>query len=68
MNRYSLFKEDDPDTEDDESLEAPDRLEPGIRVALDNTFFDENFLDKEGQSELLSTANFNNFLRVFTCL
>ncbi|MEX0291655.1 MAG: DUF4270 family protein [Flavobacteriaceae bacterium] len=58
-----IFKEDDPDTEDDESLEAPDRLEPGIRIALDNTFFDNNLLAKEGESELLSTANFNDFLR-----
>lgn len=59
-----VFKEDDPDTEDeDESLESPDRFEPGIWVTLDPDFFQANILDKEGDSELLSTANFNNFLR-----
>ena len=58
-----IFPEDDPDTEEDESAEVPERLQPGIRVALDNTFWQENFLDLEGESELLSRANFNEFLR-----
>ncbi|MCW5514945.1 DUF4270 domain-containing protein [Muriicola sp. Z0-33] len=59
-----VFKEDDPDTEEeDESLESPDRFEPGIWVNLDPDFFQTNILDKEGESELLSTANFNAFLR-----
>ncbi|MBT8183967.1 MAG: DUF4270 family protein, partial [Eudoraea sp.] len=58
-----VFKEDDPDTEEDESLESPDRFEPGIWVNLDTDFFQTNILDKEGQSELLSTANFNDFIR-----
>ncbi len=58
-----IFKEDDPDTEDDESLEAPERLEPGIRVALDPDFFQTNILDKEGQAELLSAVNFKEFFR-----
>ena len=58
-----IFAEDDPDTEEDESEEVPQRLQPGIRVALDNTFWQENFLDLEGEPELLSRANFNEFMR-----
>lgn len=59
-----FFQEDDPDTEDvDESEFVETRLNPGIRVPLDNAFFQENILDKEGSSELLSQANFNDFIR-----
>lgn len=63
-----FFKEDDPDTDDvDESKEVSVRLAPGIRVQLDpaiaNPFFQENILDKEGQSELLSVSNFKEFFR-----
>lgn len=59
-----FFNEDDPDTPDvDESLTVDDRLDPGIRVPLDPTFFQENILDKEGGSELLSQANFVEFFR-----
>ncbi|NKI26443.1 DUF4270 domain-containing protein [Arenibacter sp. 6A1] len=59
-----IFKEDDPETEEeDESKEAPVRLAPGIRVALDKTFFQKNILDKEGASELLSQSNFAEFFR-----
>lgn len=61
---YLFFEEDDPDTEEtDESLLVKTRLNPGIRVALDPQFFQENILDKEGQSELLSQSNFNDFIR-----
>lgn len=58
-----LFAEDDPDTEEDESEDIPERLQPGIRVPLDNAFWQQNFLDMEGKSELLSRANFNEFMR-----
>ncbi|MEC7770562.1 MAG: DUF4270 family protein [Bacteroidota bacterium] len=61
-----LFREneDDPDTENiDESLEVTNRLNPGIRIALNPDFFQENILDKEGQPELLSQSNFKNFFR-----
>ncbi len=58
-----IFAEDDPDTEDDESLQAPQVIEPGIRVALDTTFFQQNILDKEGSSELISNSNFRDFFR-----
>ncbi|WP_343488170.1 DUF4270 domain-containing protein [Allomuricauda sp. d1] len=58
-----FFEEDDPDTEEDESTTVEERLSPGIRVPLDAQFFQENLLDKEGSSELLSQANFSDFLR-----
>ncbi|MEM9078599.1 MAG: DUF4270 family protein [Bacteroidota bacterium] len=58
------FEEDDPDTADiDESRIVENRLPPGLQIPLDNDFFQTNILDKEGQSELLSVANFNDFLR-----
>lgn len=61
-----VFKdgEDDPETEDvDESKQVTSRFNPGIRVSLDPVFFQENILDKEGESELLSQANFRDFIR-----
>ncbi|SNY94707.1 DUF4270 domain-containing protein [Flagellimonas pacifica] len=58
-----VFNEDDPETTDvDESKQVKNRIAPGIRVPLDIDFFQE-ILDKEGQSELLSQANFNDFFR-----
>ncbi|UII74474.1 DUF4270 family protein [Flagellimonas sp. HMM57] len=57
-----VFGEDDPETEEDESTQITDRIEPGISVDLNTAFFQE-ILDKEGQSELLSQANFNDFFR-----
>ncbi|QCX02156.1 DUF4270 domain-containing protein [Aggregatimonas sangjinii] len=58
-----VFEEEDPDTEELESLQVATRIAPGIRVALDTDFFQENFIDKEGSSELLSQGNFTEFLR-----
>ncbi|MGI9546922.1 MAG: DUF4270 family protein [Flavobacteriaceae bacterium] len=59
-----IFKEDDPDTEDvDESLEIDQRIQPGIRVPLDTDFFQQNIIDNEGNSQLLSQANFIDFFR-----
>jgi len=57
------FQENDPDTEEDESLLVEDRLPPGIQVALDPQFFQENILDKEGSFELLSQSNLTEFIR-----
>jgi len=54
---------DDASTEDVNEAEQFNFLAPGIRVALDNGFFQRNILDMEGGSELQSQANFNNFLR-----
>ncbi|NHF58777.1 DUF4270 domain-containing protein [Flavobacteriaceae bacterium TP-CH-4] len=59
---YVFRKTDDPNTDLDESLEV-DRLQPGIRVELDSLFFQQNILDKEGSTELLSQTNFSEFLR-----
>ena len=58
-----IFDEDDPETEEDESLLVVERIQPGIRVALDPEFFQTNFLDKEGDPELLSDANFKDYFR-----
>jgi len=58
-----IFDEDDPETEEDESLLVVERIQPGIRVALDPEFFQTNFLDKEGDPELLSDANFKDYIR-----
>ncbi len=58
-----IFAEDDPETEEDESLDSPQVIEPGIRVPLDLSFFQTNIMDKEGMSELISNSNFKNFLR-----
>ncbi|MEJ2162711.1 MAG: DUF4270 family protein [Robiginitalea sp.] len=58
-----IFQEDDPDTEEDESLIVDERLQPGIRVNLDPEYFQENFIDMEGSPELLSNANFREYFR-----
>lgn len=60
--QFLFEQQDNEDTEEDESASFI-RLDPGIRVPLDNTFFQQNIIDKEGGSELLSQANFNDFLR-----
>ncbi|SHJ48607.1 protein of unknown function [Maribacter aquivivus] len=58
-----IQNEDDESTEDvDESLTFT-KVQPGIRVALDNEFFQTNILDKEGDSELISQSNFTEFIR-----
>ncbi len=59
-----VFNEDDPETEEiDESLQVGERIPPGIRVPLNIDFFQQNVIDKEGDSELLSRSNFNTFIR-----
>ena len=58
------YNEDDPDTEDvDEEGTVDQTIGAGIWVPLDNQFFQENILDKEGSQELLNNTNFKNFLR-----
>jgi hypothetical protein len=57
-------EEDDPDTDVDESKTVvDDRIPPGIHIPLNPDFFQQNILDKEGQSELLNDSNFKNFIR-----
>lgn len=56
-------QEDNETTEDvDESLTFRKR-NPGIRIPLDNEFFQEYILNKEGSTELFSQSNFSTFLR-----
>src|SRR6056297_1482273 len=58
-----IAREDNETTEDvDESLSFR-KLPPGIRVPLDNEFFQDNLLDMEGSTELFSQSNFSSFLR-----
>jgi hypothetical protein len=58
-----IANDDDLTTEDvDESLTFR-KLGPGIRIPLNNEFFQVNILDKEGSSELLSQSNFTEFIR-----
>ena len=40
-----------------------ERLGPGIRVLLDNEFFQEKIISKEGEPELLTNNNFKNYFR-----
>ncbi|MFS4415894.1 DUF4270 domain-containing protein [Maribacter sp. 2307ULW6-5] len=58
-----LPQEDDESTQNVDESQSFQKLAPGIRIPLDTEFFQDNLLDKEGSSELLSQANFNNFLR-----
>lgn len=58
-----IQNEDDESTEDTDESETFTKLQPGIRVALDNEFFQTNILDKEGDSELVSQSNFTEFIR-----
>ncbi len=58
-----IRNEDDEDTEDVDESETFTKLQPGIRVALNNEFFQNNILDKEGDSELISQSNFTDFIR-----
>ncbi|KAG1651659.1 Glycogen synthase [Nymphon striatum] len=64
---FELDTQDDPDTPDvDESATVESRFAPGLRVQLSTEgldFFQRNLLDKEGSSELLSSANFKNHFR-----
>ena len=60
---FLLPRQDDPETADVDESELFTKANPGIRVQLDTTFFANNILRKEGGLELLSQANFNEFLR-----
>jgi len=54
---------DDLETSDVNESETFEKLGPGIRVLLETDFFQQNIIDKEGSSELLTQANFAFFLR-----
>jgi len=59
-----FYQEDDPDTEDeDESEIVKERLSPRIRVELDNDFFQNKIIEKEGSDELSNTDNFKLYFK-----
>jgi hypothetical protein len=58
-----IFEEDDSSTDEDESLTVKERIAPGIRAELNAQFFQDNVLNKEGSTELISNTNFKEFLR-----
>ena len=63
-NEVVIFNEDDPDTNDvDESTTVKERLSPRLKIPLDNAFFQDKILDKEGSVNLLSPDNFNLFFK-----
>lgn len=62
-NQIPVQNRDDSSTEDVDESETFTYLGPGIRVALDADFFQNNILDKEGSSELASQGNFKDFFR-----
>lgn len=57
------FNFDDPNSTTDESTTVKDRLAPGIRVKLNNDFFQRNLIDKEGSVDLENNTNFTKFLK-----
>lgn len=61
-----FFQEDSEETEDiDEStlIDPARTLAPGLRIPLDTEFFQQKIIDLEGQSQLLSQANFREHFR-----
>ncbi|MCP4977243.1 MAG: DUF4270 domain-containing protein [Maribacter sp.] len=62
-NQLLLDQFDNSSTADINESEQKAILDPGIRVELDKAFFQDNLIDMEGASELLSQANFNDFVR-----
>tara|TARA_B100001057_G_scaffold497338_1_gene601192 strand:+ start:1806 stop:3620 length:1815 start_codon:yes stop_codon:yes gene_type:complete len=63
-NEVVIYNEDDPDTNDvDESTTVKERLSPRLKIPLDNAFFQDKILDKEGSVVLLSPDNFNLFFK-----
>ncbi|RAV28279.1 DUF4270 domain-containing protein [Sinomicrobium soli] len=57
-----VMKEDDPDTDEDESEEVDTRLSPRIRVELEPEFF-QQILDREGSEVLSTRSNFQEFIK-----
>lgn len=61
--QVAIPKIDNPETVDIDESEENDLLAPGIKVNLDATFFQTNFLDMEGSQVLASQTNFSEFMR-----
>ena len=63
-NEVVIYNEDDPDTNDvDESTTVKERLSPRLKIPLDNAFFQDKILNKEGSVDLLNPDNFNLFFK-----
>ncbi len=63
-NEIVIYNEDDPNTNDvDESTTVKERLSPRLKIPLDNAFFQDKILNKEGSVELLNPDNFNLFFK-----
>ena len=63
-NEVVIYNEDDPDTDDvDESITVKERLSPRLKIPLDNAFFQDKILNKEGSIDLLNSDNFNLFFK-----
>ena len=63
-NEVVIYSEDDPDTNDvDESTTVKERLSPRLKIPLDNAFFQDKILNKEGSVDLLNPDNFNLFFK-----
>ena len=63
-NEVVIYNEDDPDTDDvDESITVKERLSPRLKIPLDNAFFQDKILNKEGSVDLLNSDNFNLFFK-----
>ncbi|MGA1771465.1 MAG: DUF4270 family protein, partial [Flavobacteriaceae bacterium] len=61
--RFNYTEDDAETTEVDETQQVETRLTPRIRLPLDTRFFQEKFIDKEGQVELNSQDQFNEYFR-----
>ncbi len=63
-NEVVIYNEDDPDTNDvDESTTVKERLSPRLKIPLDNAFFQDKILNKEGSIDLSNPDNFNLFFK-----
>lgn len=54
-----IFQEDDPDTEDIETIE----LTPGLYIELSQEFIQEKLLNRSGEPELANNNNFKEYFR-----
>ncbi len=57
-----IFEEDDPETEIDESLLVDERIQPGIRVALDPDFFPGEFPGQGRVCRVVEQCQFQGIL------
>ena len=63
-NEVVIYNEDDPYTNDvDESTTVKERLSPRLKIPLDNAFFQDKILNKEGSIDLSNPDNFNLFFK-----